>query len=256
MELRREFGEYVARHHPFENLELVDSANLTTEEHGSVPLTWIDVADLDGRAAVEAALAIWEAAVPGRFPGTVADLRDRGLDVFLGRAQISGFDESQIIVVYAIRSNFEWRHFDACFGFLPATPDLLPAFWDRFANGIGRFHTHAHNGFRATFGGILPAHNFRGTQIDTQAIEFEFLGEDLEPLPAERQPNLAELIVVVRDGWWGGCVRHRQSGTARLGGIRTNRAVPAGTVVSVGLLCHVRPQQQLRVANRAGLPEC
>ncbi|OLT35536.1 hypothetical protein BJF84_14630 [Rhodococcus sp. CUA-806] len=146
---RDDFEEYITRRNPFKRLELVDLGDLTDDERRSLPPAWLDIAELDGTRAIDRALKMWEDALPGRFPGTVANLRDRGLGVFLARVLPHQDDPTCVVLVYAIRRNASPLPFDACFGYLPAGTSQFPEFWPRLSEDFRRFHTHVHDGFRA-----------------------------------------------------------------------------------------------------------
>ncbi|MGB6050526.1 MAG: hypothetical protein WBG14_06630 [Rhodococcus sp. (in: high G+C Gram-positive bacteria)] len=200
---RDDFEEYITRRNPFERLDLVDPGDLTDDERRSLPPAWLAIAELDGTRAVERALKMWEDALPGRFPGTVANLRDRGLGVFLARVLPHQDDPTCVVLVYAIRRNASPLPFDACFGYLPAGTSQFPEFWPRLSEEFRRFHTQVHDGFRVEFGGILLSDRLRAISVDfvsPEVPEFDYVDEHLQTLPEDRRPSLDNLVVVVREG--------------------------------------------------------
>lgn len=198
-----DFEDYITSHHPFERLELLSVGDLTDDERRSLPSSWLAIAELDGTRAVERALKMWEDAVPGRFPGTIANLLDRGIDVLLARVLPRQGDATRVILVYAILRNASPLPFDACFGYLPAESSRLPDFWPRLPEDLRRFHTQVHDGFRAEFGGLLLSDRLRTIASDFVAPEvpdFEYVDENFDTLPEGRRPALDNLVVVVREG--------------------------------------------------------
>jgi len=201
MTLRDQLEALMPTSGPFERLEIVDPADLTSEEVAVIPPGWITAAQIEGPAAVQAALELWEAALPSRLPGTVADIRSRGLDVLIGRAYPGGEFPARLVLVYALTVSSPVRKIDACFGYLPAPADALPPFWSKLSHGIDRFHTGVHDGLRTQLGGLLPSTGLRPVSADpvrAEAPQPEFLDQNFNALPAERIPRLEDLVVLVR----------------------------------------------------------
>lgn len=196
-----EFSAFVAKRNPFRRLEVCKPHELTESERASIPPRWLDIVGQDGRDGVAAALEAWQDHIPDRLSGLQVDISDRGVGVFLGRADAGGDDPPLFTLVYALSPpEFSSRPFDACFGYPPVAASALEARFPELSSGIGIFNAGVHDGFRHAFGGILPVQSFVTLAETRQPSDFEVLDTNLRAIPLDAHPNLQNLVVVAGEG--------------------------------------------------------
>lgn len=185
-----------------DHVTLISPSELTAAELDSIPEWFLDVAGVEGPAAVTAATEYWDRMLPGLLTDAIALFRERAVAVFLGRAPRTW--GGQIVLVYVLRG--EDDPFSCWVGYPPtdrlekatrsavpegmrADPSLLPI-------ELRTFYTKLHNRFElATWGacGLPPVNDM--FHLDWSADEWEYESA------TGRRPDPNHLVVIfIRSG--------------------------------------------------------